>query len=229
VGGGFQRPATFRAKGLKPGEDVIPSKSVMGAQAAPPAAGEVAGRAAEGAEDRELVRRAQGGDEAAFRRLVERHGGRAHALALRILRSASDAEEVAQDAFVRAWRALPGFRGDSAFGSWLYRIVARRAFDRAAVLKGRRARETDIETAEDLPAAVSGPDPAAGERSRRLERLLAALPEVPRTVVTLYYLEDRSVQEVAETLRMPENTVKTHLHRARAALRSAWIREDEAP
>src|SRR5258705_225058 len=84
---------------IKPPDALIPPKSAMEAQSVPPAAAEGAGRAAEGAEDRELVRRAQGGDEAAFRSLVERHGGRAHALALRILRSASDAEEVAQDAF----------------------------------------------------------------------------------------------------------------------------------
>lgn len=226
-GAGFHLTGPRGAAGLKPWEVLIPSKSAMEAQAAPPAAGEGSGRAAEGAEDRELVRRAQGGDEAAFRRLVERHGGRAHALALRILRSTSDAEEVAQDAFVRAWRALPGFRGDSAFSSWLYRIVARRAFDRAAVLKGRRAREADIEHAGDLPAAAAGPDPEGRERARRLERLLAELPEVPRTVVTLYYLEDRSVHEVAKTMRMPENTVKTHLSRARAALRVAWMRDEE--
>jgi RNA polymerase sigma-70 factor (ECF subfamily) len=213
---------------MKPGEALIRSKSVMEARAVPPAAGPESARAAQGAEDRELVRRAQGGDQAAFRRLVERHGDRVHALALRILRSASDAEEVAQDAFVRAWRALPGFRGESAFSSWLYRIVARRAFDRVAVLKGRRSREADIETVEDLPAATTGPDLETRERSRRLERLLAALPEVPRTVVTLYYLEDRSVDEVARTLHMPENTVKTHLSRARAALRTAWIREEDS-
>lgn len=211
---------------MKPGEALIPSKSAMQAQAAAPAAGGESGRAAERAEDRELVRSAQDGDEAAFRCLVERHGDRAYALALRIVRSASDAEEVAQDAFVRAWRALPRFRGDSAFSSWLYRIVARRAFDRAAVLKGRRAREADIETAEDLPAAAAGPSPEGRERSRRLERLLTQLSVVPRTVVTLYYLEDRSVDEVARTLGMPENTVKTHLSRARAALRTAWTREE---
>ena len=200
----------------------------MEARVGPPAAAEEAAWAARRAEDRELVRRAQGGDEAAFRRLVERHGDRAHALALRILRSASDAEEVAQDAFVRAWRALPRFRGDSAFSSWLYRIVARRAFDRAAVLKGRRAREADIERAEDVPVAAPALDQEARERARRLERLLAELAEVPRTVVTLYYFQDRSVEEVARTLRMPENTVKTHLSRARAALRIAWSREEDA-
>ena len=179
--------------------------------------------------ERELVRRAQGGDEAAFRRLVERHGDRAYALALRILRSTSDAEEVAQDALVRAWRSLPRFRGDSAFSSWLYRIVARQAFDRAAVLKGRRNREVGVEGIEDLyagAAEATGPDPQARERASRLERLVAELPEVPRTVVTLYYYQDRSVAEVARILRMPENTVKTHLSRARAALRTGWTRED---
>src|SRR5690242_4283972 len=80
------------------------------------------------ADERRLIARAQSGDTAAFRTLVERHQARAHALALRILRSPSDAEEVAQDAFVRVWTALPGFRGESSFGTWLYRIVARRAF-----------------------------------------------------------------------------------------------------
>ena len=185
-------------------------------------------REVEREEERELVRRAQGGDEPAFRRLVERHGDRAYALALRILRSTSDAEEVAQDALVRAWRSLPRFRGDSAFSSWLYRIVARQAFDRAAVLKGRRHREVGVEWIEDLPGEAPDPypDPELRERATRLERLVAGLPEVPRTVVTLYYYQDRSVAEVARILRMPENTVKTHLSRARAALRTGWTRAD---
>jgi RNA polymerase sigma-70 factor (ECF subfamily) len=185
------------------------------------------GRSAEQAEDRELVRRAQGGDEAAFGLLVERHGDRAYALALRILKSTSDAEEVAQDALVRAWRSLSRFRGDSAFSSWLYRIVARQAFDRAAVLKSRRNREAGGEGIEEMPAEAAGPDAEARERSVRLERLVAGLADVPRTVVTLYYYQDRSVAEVARILSMPENTVKTHLSRARAALRTGWTREDD--
>jgi len=179
-------------------------------------------------EERRLVRRAQSGDEAAFARLVERHGDRAYALALRIVRSTSDAEEVAQDALVRAWRSLPRFRGDSAFSSWLYRIVARRAFDRAAVLKARRNREAGTEGIDHLPAVAAGPDPETRERAARLERLVAGLSEVPRTVVTLYYYQDRSVAEVARILKMPENTVKTHLSRARAALRTGWAGEDAA-
>ena len=77
------------------------------------------------ADERRLIARAQAGDTAAFRTLVERHQGRAHALALRILRSPSDAEEVAQDAFVRVWTALPGFRGESTFATplrWATRL-----------------------------------------------------------------------------------------------------------
>jgi len=177
-------------------------------------------------QERELVRRAQGGDEQAFRELVDRHGDRAYALALRIVRSASDAEEVAQDALVRAWRSLPRFRGESAFSSWLHRIVVRRAYDRATLLKGRRTRETGVEGIEQLPGPRGGPDPEEWWRAERLERLVAELPEVPRTVVTLYYFQDRSVAEVARILRMPENTVKTHLSRARAALRVRWTAAD---
>ena len=217
---------------LKPLGPLARSKSSGEGGPTPPAARHglagARGRAGPGTEpdERELVQRAQGGDQAAFQRLVERHGQRAYTLALRIVRSASDAEEVAQDALVRAWRSLPRFRGDSAFSSWLYRIIARRAFDRATVLKGRRAREMGAEGIEDLPAAGADPDPQARERAMRLERLVAQLPEVPRTVVTLYYYQDRSVAEVARILQMPENTVKTHLSRARAALRTGWLGEN---
>lgn len=172
------------------------------------------------AEEKRLIARAQAGDTAAFRSLVEGHQARAYTLALRILRSAPDAEEVAQDAFVRVWTALPGFRGESTFGTWLYRIVARRAFDRAQVLKNRRARERIDEAVPDA-AADAGPeaDPLA---AARLDRLLDRLSGPQRAAVTLFYYEGRSVEQVAALLGMPENTVKTHLLRARAALRAAW-------
>ena len=125
------------------------------------------------------------------------------------------------DMEVMGWGGSPPPRIVLAF----HRIVARRAFDRVAVLKARRAREADLEAAGDLPAAPVGPDPETQERARALDRLIAGLAEVPRMVVALYYLEDRSVAEVAKTLRMPENTVKTHLSRARASLRAAWLGE----
>ena len=172
------------------------------------------------AEERRLIVRAQAGDTVAFRALVEAHQARAYTLALRILRSTEDAEEVAQDAFVRVWSALPGFRGESSFATWLYRIVARRSFDRAQVLRNRRARE---QVEEQLPerAAPEGANRDALE-SAKLQHLIARLSAAQRSVVTLFYYEGRSVEQVAATLGMPENTVKTHLLRARAALRAAW-------
>jgi len=155
--------------------------------------------------------------------LVERHQNHAYALALRIVRSRDDAEEVAQDAFVRAWKALPGFRGDAKFSTWLHRIVAHRALDRAVALRKRRGREQELTDAiEELAGSVSD-DP--GQRLR-LEGVIGSLSESQRAVVTLYYYEDKSVDEVALALGMPTGTVKTHLRRARAALRTAWLEEE---
>jgi len=177
-------------------------------------------------EEREWIERARAGDVRAFRRLVERHGDRAYGLAFRMLGSAQEAEEVAQDAFVRAWRALPAFRGESTFTTWLYRIVVRRALDRSATLKSRRARETSLEEVKGHDWEALQPEPAgSAELSRRLERLLETLSDVQRAVVILYYYEDRSVDEVAGALGIPEGTVKTHLHRARALLREGWMNE----
>jgi RNA polymerase sigma-70 factor (ECF subfamily) len=176
---------------------------------------------------RSLVERARGGDQAAFRELVVLHQDRAYGLALRITRSPADAEEVAQDAFVRAWLALARFRGESSFATWLHRIVARRALDRLSEMKARRGREVEVEEVASLPdpaVAVPG-DLAAATRGRRLERLVMKLPAAQRMAVTLYYYEDRSVEQAAAILEMPENTVKTHLARARAALRAAWQKE----
>jgi RNA polymerase sigma-70 factor (ECF subfamily) len=175
---------------------------------------------------RALVERARARDAAAFRALVDRHRDRAFGLALRITRSAPDAEEVAQDAFVRAWFALPEFRGESSFSTWLHRIVARRALDRAATLARRRGREAPGEEAAAV-ADPSGRDAAEQARARRLERLIAELPESQRAAVTLFYHEGRSVEQVAATLGIPTGTVKTHLSRARAALRTEWLKQEQ--
>jgi len=172
-----------------------------------------------------LVEKARSGDAEAFRQLVDRHRDRAYGLALRIVRSAVDAEDVAQEAFVRAWLALPRFRGESAFTTWLHRIVVRRAFDRLEQIQRRRGRETELDAASELPASA-GEDPSVSSRTRRLEMLIATLAPMQRAAVTLFYYEDRSVEEVAHTLGMPENTVKTHLSRARAALRDGWTRAE---
>jgi len=136
---------------LKPGEPLDRSK---------PAAVDPA-TAAPG--DETLVARARAGDAEAFRGLVDRYRDRVYGLALRIVRSTADAEEVAQDAFVRAWLALPRFRGAASFSTWIYRIAARCAFDRARTLKVRRGREAGIEAAAGRPP----PAKARGARTWR--------------------------------------------------------------
>lgn len=181
-----------------------------------------AGRRALADEERGWIRDARNGDAEAFRRLVDRYRDVAYEVALRIVRTPEEAEEVAQDAFVRAWRALSGFREEALFSTWLYRIVTRRALDVAGSAR-RRPERTATELSPDRL-----PDPLApGVKitdALRLRRVLAELAPVRRAVVTLFYLRDCPVDEVAEVLGMPAGTVKTHLHRARAELRRAWRR-----
>jgi len=172
------------------------------------------------ADEGSLLARSREGDPRAYRALVELHQDRVYALALRILRSPADAEEVAQDAFVRAWLALRDFRGESTFGTWIHRIAARRALDRAATLKARRARESLWDgAAENIPA-----DAPPRPRSGRIDALLEALSPPQRAVIACFYVEDLPIPEIARTLAMPEGTVKTHLSRGRAALRAEWMR-----
>jgi RNA polymerase sigma-70 factor, ECF subfamily len=169
-----------------------------------------------------LLARSREGDTRAYRALVELHQDRVYGLALRILRSPADAEEVAQDAFVRAWLALRDFRGESTFSTWIHRIAARRALDRAATLKARRARESTWEHAAETVPADAPSTSRAG--SRRIEALLEALSPPQRAVIACFYFEDLAIPEIARTLAMPEGTVKTHLSRGRAALRAEWTR-----
>lgn len=171
------------------------------------------------------VRRAQGGDPQAFRMLVDVHRDRVYSLALRILTDAATAEEAAQDAFVKAWRALPSFRGDSRFSTWIYRITYRTALDHRQVRRRVEAHEVKFDREEFSP-----PEPVATAPSNvwglrlRLERLLTLLEEKQRTCLTLHYLGEQSVAEIAEILDIPTGTVKTHLRRGRQALRKLWDR-----
>ncbi len=176
--------------------------------------------------DDALVEAARRGDQGAFRALVDRHRDHAYGVALQITRSREEAEDAAQEAFVRAWLGLARFRGESTFGTWLHRIVARRALDHAAARRTHDKREAEIEAAEMLP------EPSGDRRdpllARRLWRLMSRLDPRQRAVVDLFYREELPVRDVAEALSMPENTVKTHLRRARLALREAWLREEGA-
>ena len=164
--------------------------------------------------DADLVARARDGvDTAAFEELVRRHRGRAYRVALRVCGNSADAEDVAQDAFVRAWRALPGFRGDAAFTTWLYRIVTNLAVNRV-----RRRREDPTADPPDPPR--SDLDPAARiEAAERLDVALAALAALTpeqRACFVLREVEGLPYEEIAEVLETTVAAVKQRLFRARA-------------
>ncbi len=173
-------------------------------------------------DESELVDAARAGDAGAFRALVEAHAPRARALARRLVRDARDAEEIAQDAFVRAWRALPAFRGEASFATWMHRIVVRVAWD--AQRRGAQRRQHEIAELDGVLDRAAAP--AAEEHETQWAVLLESLPPVGRAAVVLFYWHDRSVREVAEVLEMPEGTVKSHLSRARATLREAYARAE---
>ena len=201
---------------MKPGRALDPSKEQM--VEAPPGRG--TGRPLL-QDEPELLARCRAGETAAFETLVDRYRDRAYGLALRLTRSAPDAEEVAQDAFVSVWKSIGAFRGDASFSTWLYRIVWRKALDRTELLRNRGRREIAVDDPARVEAEATSTEAGAADPARS-----ARSPEAPRAVVTLYYYEDRSVGEVAAALGLPEGTVKTHLYRARAALREGWLREE---
>jgi RNA polymerase sigma-70 factor (ECF subfamily) len=177
-------------------------------------------------DDRTLAKRAQRGDQKAFAALVTRHQRYVYNLAYRLLRDAQEAEDLAQEAFLRAWRGLPGFRGaaeagGARFTTWLYRIVTNLCYNRLPGLR-RQLAQQDEEMLERV-AAPSAHTPAAqleaGERRARVQAAIEALPDKYRMVVSLYYLQEQSYQEIADVLDLPLGTVKTHLYRARGRLK----------
>lgn len=162
----------------------------------------------------------------AFERLVPAYRRRVFGLAYSILRDRTAAEDLAQEVFVKLWRALPRYDERAKLSTWIYAITRNAA---VSALRGRRptvsmSDPAVLERIESLPAAAETADDSAA-----LRRHVEELPEKQRQAVTLYYLDERSVEEVAEMMGAPVNTVKTHLHRARARLAAALgaSREEE--
>lgn len=176
----------------------------------------------------ELISRAQQGDQAAFQALYHEHVGRVYALCLRLTADAGRAEELTQDAFVRAWERLATFRGESAFGTWLYRLTVNVVFlsRRAERRRARRVFATDDPAALERAPAHD----AAGEIGGRpglmldLERAIAALPAGAREVFVLHDVEGYRHQEIARLTGIAVGTSKAQLFRARRLLREALSR-----
>ncbi len=147
---------------------------------------------------------------AALEQLLDLYGKKVFRMAVMMLNDSGRAEEVTQDIFLKLWQALPAYDGRAAPSTWLYTIA------RNTCLSALRA-----ESYRKASPLCQAPEPSvlgAGWLKIELEQSLSKLPEMQREVITLFYLEEKSIQDVAQILDIPENTVKSHLHRARRAL-----------
>ncbi|MBW8368450.1 MAG: sigma-70 family RNA polymerase sigma factor [Arenimonas sp.] len=169
-------------------------------------------------EDHALVLAAGAGDVRAFEQLYRRHSGRVHALLWRLCGHEARAQDLVQDAFVKAWQALPGFRFESAFSTWLHRLAVNTALMQ---LRARRGGEA-MENSDEALDAQATPD-SAGLRTALaidLERAIATLPPRARAVLVLYDIEGWKHEEIATELGMAVGSSKAQLHRARQLLRA---------
>lgn len=173
--------------------------------------------------DLELVRRARSGERGAFGELVRRHQGRVIGLCLSMLGSTAEAEDAAQQAFVKAWRSLDAFAGGSAFSTWVYRIASNQCLD---LLRQRARARTDsldelVEREGEGVARLlgSGAAPGAALEAKDLAaRILGTLPEEQRLALVLCETQGLTYQEIAEVLECSVDSVKARLRRARETL-----------
>ena len=222
-----------------PGSDDAPprgGKPMMPMANFPPADGSTdtqeprdeAGRPASGVEqsDLELVRRVQKGERGAFDLLVLRYQHKVVKLVARLLRDPAEAEDVAQEAFVKAYRALGSFRGDSAFYTWLYRIAVNTARNTMAS-RQRRPLDYEADLSESEQSVVEsrmrhGDTPEAAALSEEIHSTvnsaIEALPEDLRTAIILREIDGLSYEEIAEAMECPVGTVRSRIFRAREAI-----------
>jgi len=194
-----------------------------------------AAREGEAEVDLELVRRAQGGDEAAFRSLVERHQRRAFAIALGLVRHEQDARDIVQDAFLRVHKSLPSFQGSSSFFTWLYRIVTNLAIDlvrrpgrNTDELEEERQRSSQPGAEQNDPMWVSridGADPVdvlrRKELAARMRTAIDALPSYHKAVILMREVEGLSYEEMADAMQVSKGTIMSRLFHARQKLQKA--------
>ena len=176
--------------------------------------------------DTELVRRVQRGDKGAFDLLVRKYQQRVAKLISRFISDAAEVEDVTQEAFIKAYRALPNFRGDSAFYTWLYRIAVNTAKN-FLVSRSRRPPASDVEVVDaeyfsgaDKLHDVASPENLAfrDELQAVVDHAIQALPEDLRTAVSLRELDGLSYEDIASVMDCPVGTVRSRIFRAREAI-----------
>lgn len=165
--------------------------------------------------DRELVERARAGERAAFDQLVERYQRRLLRLVLRLLRDQAEAEDVVQETFLKAYRALPRFRGESAFYTWLYRIAINGA--RNAILR-RRLRGAGAVASPPQDIATPESMLLSKQVMATIDAAMEALPLELRTAIVLREIEGLSYEEIAQIMECPLGTVRSRIFRAREAI-----------
>jgi len=187
-------------------------------------------------QDSLLIERAQKGDRSALNDLVRKHQERAYQYAYRLTRNQDEAADVVADAFVRVFNALPNFKGQSAFSTWLYRILTNCFLDIRKKEKNRptTSLDTTIETGEgemERQFEDDGPSPLdeteRSERGHAIEDAVTQLPEYQRAMIVMYHAEQLSYEEIAEALDLPIGTVKSRLNRARLSLRELLAKHEE--
>lgn len=164
-------------------------------------------------DERELVSRCQAGDETAFGELVDHYKNLVYAMVYRMVNDRNQAEDLAQEVFLKVHRGLPYFRGEARLSTWIYRIVAN-------VCVQARGKRRELQAAAELPdRGKTDPSFADLELRDRLEKAIAQLPDQYRILIAAHYLKGVQYEALAEALNMPLGTVKTHLYRAKRLLR----------
>ena len=170
-------------------------------------------------DERDLVDRVQQGDSGAFDLLVRRYIGRAHAIARRLMRDPDDADDLVQDALLKALQRIRTFDASRAFGPWFFRLLVNSGLDthRRRVVRRTEPEDTELPSIGPSPLQVVERD----EIRRRFEAALGELPPRQRLIVWAYEVDGFSTEEIAGSIGVSQVTVRTHLHHGRRALRAA--------
>ena len=170
--------------------------------------------------EQELISEIHAGNTRAFSDLVDDYKNLVFTLAIRMLGNREEAEEVSQDVFIKVYKSLPNFKGDSKISTWIYRIAYNTCLDRIKKIKKKRM-HTDLDHIDQIAYAdldTAFDKMVQAERSQMIDRCLSKLSAEDAGVLTLFYLEEKNLQEMEETTKLPINTLKVRLFRARKRL-----------
>lgn len=165
--------------------------------------------------DEELVKKAQTGNSDAFSELVRRHQHRVYNLAFRYMRESNRAEDMAQEAFLKGFRLLKGFRGDCTFSTWMYKVTGSVCLTEIA----KRKKRGEVEFRPQHEGSYESKEAQASDEAELVRQCVTQLPDKYATIITLYYLNETPYDEIAQVMEIPIGTLKTWMFRARKELK----------